>query len=127
MDSSEVRKLAKRSQKEHLEISFLRHWNLLFPNLPPPVRQFKVLNPNTGRHWKLDFYWAECSPPLCVELNGGSWIAGGHNTAQGQHKDYIRHNTLTRMGIRCLYFNTIACQNMADVVQEVAEILCSAE
>lgn len=124
MDAHEVKKLAKRSPKETLENSFLLHWTLLFPQLPPPVRQWKILNPATKRHWMLDFAWPEWK--LAVEIQGGSWVMGGHNTALGQQKDYIRHNYLTQNGWRCLYFNTPMLKHMADVVEQVAEVLCDA-
>jgi len=123
-NQDEVKQLAKRSQKETLENNFLSHWVLMFGNLPEPVRQYAVRNPHTGRDWKLDFCWA--SELLAVEIQGGSFIKGGHNTATGQAQDYIRHNTLTRMGWRTLFYNTIQCKHMADVVTEVAEVLCQA-
>ena len=124
-DQETVKKLAKRSDKEGLENSFLAHWVMLFPQLPPPVRQFKIRNPNTGRDWRLDFAWAE--ELLAVEIQGGAWTGGGHNTALGQQKDYIRHNHLTWKGWRVLYFNTPMLKHMADVVEEVAEVLCNAK
>jgi very-short-patch-repair endonuclease len=125
MDSDEVKRLAKRSQKEQLENNFASHWVLLFGNLPEPVRQHPVLNPETGRYWKLDFAWVP--EQLCVEIQGGSWTGGGHNTAMGQAKDYTRHNYLVRRGWRILYFNTPMLKHMAAVVTEVAEVLCNAK
>jgi len=123
--NTEVRELAKRSKKEELENAFHLHWVMMFGNLPEPVRQYPVLNPKTGRHWKLDF--AFVPEKICVEIQGGAWIKGGHTTALGQHSDYERHNALTRMGWRCLYFNSVATKHMAEVVEFVAEFLCSAE
>lgn len=123
--NTEVRELAKRSKKEELENNFHCHWVMMFGNLPEPVRQHPILNPKTNRHWKLDFAWPE--EKLAVEIQGGSFVRGGHNTAQGQHSDYERHNALVRMGWRILYFNTIACKHMESVVESVAEVLCSAE
>jgi len=125
MDSSEVRKLAKRSQKDRLENSFYAHWHLLYGNLPPPERQFPVLNPKTGRFYKLDFAFQ--TELLAVEISGGAWVQGSHNRAGGQAHDYERHNHLTRLGWRVLYYNTVQCKHMEDVVTEVAEILCSAK
>ena len=124
-DAATVQKLAKRSPKEELENSFRTHWTLLFGDLPMPVRQYPIRNHATGRDWKLDFAWVE--ERLAVEIQGGAWTGGGHNTAKGQHSDYCRHNELTRRGWRILYFNTIACKNMAEVVTDCAEILCAAE
>jgi very-short-patch-repair endonuclease len=125
MDASQVKQLAKRSQKETLENSFLTHWTLLFPQLPPPVRQHKVKNPKTGRDWRIDFAWPEWK--LGVEIQGGAWVGGGHNTALGQARDYERQNTLTRYGWRMLFFSTPMLKDMASAVEQVAEILCNAE
>lgn len=125
LSNTEVRQLAKRSKKDELENAFHLHWAMLYAQLPEPVRQYPVLNPKTGRNWKLDFAWPQ--EKLCVEIQGGSWIRGGHNTAQGQHSDYERHNALTRMGWRIFYFNSIAMKHPADVVEFVAEALCNAE
>jgi very-short-patch-repair endonuclease len=124
MDQDQVKQLAKRSQKETLENSFLTHWVLLFPTLPPPQRQYPVRNPVSGRDWKIDFAWAE--PKIGVEIQGGAWMkgGGGHTTAMGQARDYIRHNYLTKIGWRFLYFNTVQCKDMASVVELVADVLC---
>lgn len=121
----EVRAMAKVSKKTELEDAFYLHWQLMFPDLPMPVRQHPILNPKTNRHWKLDFAWPQ--EKLAVELQGGSFIRGGHNTAKGQHSDYERHNTLTKMGWRTLFFNTIGCKDMAAAVEFVAEVLTDAK
>lgn len=121
LDQKQVQQLAKRSPKEALENSFQAHWTLLFPQLPPPVRQHR---PIEGRKWAIDFAWVD--EKLACELAGGSWTGGGHNRALGQAKDYEKHNALTRAGWRVFYFNTPMLKHMADVVTEVAEALCNA-
>src|SRR4051812_32112066 len=100
LNQAQVRQLASSSEKQKLENSFAAHWALLYANLPEPVRQHPILNPKTNRHWKLDFAWVE--EKLAVEVQGGSFVRGGHNTAVGQASDYERHNALTRMGWRIL-------------------------
>jgi very-short-patch-repair endonuclease len=125
LSGQQVRQQASSSRKQKLENEFLSHWVLLHGNLPEPARQHPIRNPNTGRDWKLDFAWVQ--EKLAVEIQGGSYLAkGGHNTAAGQAKDYIRHNHLTRNGWRVLYFNTPMLKHMAAVVEEVAEVLCGA-
>ncbi len=125
MDADEVRRLAKRSPKEHLEMSFLRHWHLLFAQLPGPVRQY-VFCP--GRKWAFDFAWPDENIKLAVEIQGGAYMQrSGHNTASGQTKDYEKWRMAARLGWRVLPFSTVDMKHAADVVQEVAEILCKAE
>lgn len=120
----EVKALANRSQKETLENRFLATWVSEFPTLPLPVRQYKIRNPRTGRDFRLDFAWPDPGEMICVEIQGGSYVQGGHNTASGQARDYRRHNTLVRKGWRILYYNTEQLKHMEDVVTEVAEVLC---
>lgn len=120
-DQSQVKKLAKRSQKSTLENSFFAHWVMLFPNLPPPFRQHRF---HDTRRWLFDFAWPDSH--LAVELQGGSWIKGGHNTAIGQAADYEKHNEATRLGWRVLFYNTPMLKDMAGVVEQVAEVLCDA-
>ncbi len=123
MDQEQVKQLAKRSQKESLENKFLVYWTILYPQLPPPTRQHPILNPDTGRFWKIDFAWVP--DLLAVEIQGGSWLLkGGHNTALGQAKDYARQNHLIANGWRLLCYNTPMLKDMAAVVTNVAEVLC---
>lgn len=119
--STDVKKLAKRSQKETLENNFHAHWALMFGNLPEPVRQHKF---HPERKWRWDFAWPD--QKLAVEIQGGSWVGGGHNTGAGQAKDYEKLNAATRLGWRCLLYSTPMLKDMASVVEEVAEILCNA-
>ena len=109
------------SQKSSLEESFATHGRIMFPNLPPPVRQHR---PIEGRKWALDFSWPD--QLLGVELQGGSWSGGGHNRALGQAKDYEKANALTAAGWRCLFYSTPMLKDMALVVEEVAQVLCRA-
>lgn len=118
----EVKALARGSSKDRLEASFLAHWTTLFSKLPSPLRQHKF---HTDRKWAFDFAWPEWK--LAVELDGGSWIKGGHNTATGQARDYEKHNAAVRLGWRVLRFNTPMMKNMAEVVEYVAEVLTNAE
>ena len=122
LDQQQVKLLASSSQKQKLENSFMAHWVLLFPNLPEPVRQHKF---HPQRKWAFDFSFVE--DKLAIEIQGGSWQGGGHNTALGQAKDYEKHNAATKLGWRVLFFNTPMLKDMAAVVTEVAEVLCHAE
>lgn len=124
MDCSpkQVKQLAKRSKKEALENKFLGYWVALFPDLPPPVRQHKF---HPTRKWRWDFAWPEWK--LAVEIQGGSWVGGGHNTALGQANDYEKHNEAVRLGWRTLFFNTPMLKDMAAAVELAAEVLCEAQ
>jgi very-short-patch-repair endonuclease len=53
--------------------------------LPEPIRQFRFLPP---RRWRADFAWPERM--LLLEVDGGVFIAGGHNRGQAYTLDRER-------------------------------------
>jgi very-short-patch-repair endonuclease len=116
--------MAKNKSKPTLEDQFLEQWNKDFPKLPKPLRQYPVKNPKTGRFWKLDFSWPEWR--ISVEIQGGSFVGGRHNSGAGMARDYEKHNHLVQSGWRCLYFATGNLRDMEESVQVVAEVLCNA-
>ncbi len=116
---------AKSQKKAVLEDAFLAAWDKEFPQLPKPVRQFPVKNPKTGCSWKLDFSWPEWK--IAVEIQGGSFVRGGHNTAMGQASDYERHNYLTGRDWKVIYFSTPMLKDMQEAVTIAAEVLCNAK
>jgi very-short-patch-repair endonuclease len=110
-------------KKNDLELSFLNHWKLLAAplGLPDPVRQHKF---HPERRFRYDFCWVE--QKLAVEIDGGSFIRGGHNTAKGQHADNDKHNESVRLGWRVLRFNTQAMKSPVEVVEYVIGVMCHA-
>lgn len=123
MDSSEVRNLAKRSQKDRLENSFLTTWVLLYPNLPLPVRQYKFL---PDRKFLWDFAWVE--DLLAVEIQGGSFMAkSGHNTALGQARDCEKQRLAVAAGWRVLPYNSVDMKDVIACVEFTAQVLCDAK
>lgn len=54
-----------------------------------------------GRKWRFDIAWPDVK--LAIEVNGGLWIAGGHNRGAQMLKDWEKWNTATVMGWRLLY------------------------
>lgn len=122
LSQDEFKKLAKRSQKESLENKFLRTWTEEFSNLPPPVSQYRF---HDTRKWRFDFAWPEWK--LAVEIQGGTWSKGGHNTGYGITADYEKLRVAQRLGWKVLPYSTQDCKDMVQVVTEVAEILCGVE
>ena len=119
LTQEQVQSLAKRSQKETLENRFLATWVSEFPDLPVPERQVHF---HDKRRWRFDFAWVE--DKLAVEIQGGTWIKGGHNSGYGVTADYEKLRVAQRMGWRVLPYSTQDCKDMVRVVTEVAEILC---
>jgi hypothetical protein len=56
-----------------------------------------------GRKFRWDFWIAG---KVAVEVQGGTWIRGGHSRGAGQAKDFEKANLLTLRGTPCLYYTT---------------------
>ncbi len=127
LSQKQVRQLASSSQKQKLENDFLAHWNLMFPQLPAPKRQYAH---NPSRKWRWDFAWpldhAEYAGVL-VDIQGGTFIRGGHSRGVGQDKDYEKWNDAVVRLYKPLLFGTLAMKHPEDVVTFVAEVLCNAK
>lgn len=105
------------SNKSKHEISFLRHWKLLYPDLPEPVREHRF---HPTRKWRFDFGFPDLK--IAVELHGGG-NRGRHNTVAGMAKDLEKYNTATVAGWRCLAFNVVLLADMPAVCDWVAELV----
>jgi very-short-patch-repair endonuclease len=69
--------------------------------LPPFVTQFCFAPP---RRWRFDVAYP--AHKLAIELEGGTWINGFHNSGAGYEKDAIKYNTAAVMGWTVLRFTT---------------------
>ena len=67
--------------------------------LPPPNREFKAIE---GRRFRWDLAWPDQS--LLCEINGATWVKGGHSTGVGIARDYEKANLATLQGWRVLQF-----------------------
>lgn len=60
------------------------------------------------RRWRFDFVVTDPSArpmnKLAIEIDGGSWINGRHNTGSGSEKDREKFNEAARLGWRVLKF-----------------------
>jgi hypothetical protein len=105
-----------------LEDRFALAWRKRFPELPKPKRQHQFCE---GRKWKWPKY------KLAVEIQGGSFIFGGHNRGASQAKDFEKNNEAVRLGWRVLFFNAkmidhVGTGKIYECVQLTAEVLCNA-
>ncbi len=119
LSQEQVKSLASRSSKETLENKFLATWVSEFPELEVPQRQVHF---HDKRRWRFDFAFVD--DRLAVEIQGGTWIKGGHNSGYGVTADYEKLRAAQRLGWRVLPYSTVDCKDMVRVVTEVAEILC---
>jgi hypothetical protein len=122
MDGAEVKRQAKQGKKAALEQSFLTTWKLAYPTLPAPTLQYHF---HPERKWRFDFSWPDHGK-VAVEIQGGSFVQGGHNRGAQQAKDYEKQNAAVLLGWRVLHFNTKQMGNIIEVVDLVASVLTNA-
>ena len=87
-------KLKVRSEHEELfamqlRAAKLRGWEREVVFAPP-------------RRWRFDF--AHCIYRLAIEIEGGTWIQGRHQTGSGIAKDMEKYNAATLRGWRVFRF-----------------------
>lgn len=74
--------------------------------LPKPLTEFQAIE---GRKYRWDFAWLNLAGPvsdglgLLVEVQGGIWTKGGHNTGTGMLRDMEKNNAAVLEGWRVLY------------------------
>lgn len=82
----------------HLEDTLLAQIRLA--KLPEPIREFHAI---AGRRFRWDFCWTE-PYALLVEVQGGTWINGGHSRGAGVSRDCEKLNLATLSGWKVLAF-----------------------
>lgn len=119
---AQLASIKKQSQKDRLENKFLEAWRTLHPDMPEPVREHRF---HPVRKWKFDFAFPEVK--LAIELDGGSFMGGGHNRGAQQKKDQDKANVALSLGWRVLRFSTKHLSKPADVCDHVNRVLCGVE
>lgn len=73
-----------------------------------------------SRRWRFDF--AHRSSMLAVEVEGGMWIRGRHNRAEGYEKDNTKYNKAAILGWTVLRF-TPRQVNTGEALETIEEYL----
>lgn len=70
--------------------------------LPTPVFEWRF---HPERKWRFDIAWILPTVPtfLALEVEGGIWIAGGHNRGAQMKKDWEKRNAAAALGWRIIY------------------------
>ena len=69
-----------------------------------------------GRRWRWDFLVGN---DLAIEIQGGTWIRGGHSRGTGQRRDCGKMNAAVKAGYRPLAYTTemvLSGEAIADVL-----------
>jgi very-short-patch-repair endonuclease len=94
-----------KAKKSEAEILMWQHLNEL--KLDYPIEIFKEFRFHTVRKWRFDFAvfgLLGSHLQLAVEIDGGSWIQGRHNTGSGSEADREKFNFAAFAGYRVLKF-----------------------
>lgn len=109
----------KLSARKRLEHRFLAAFALARPQgVPEPVLEHRF---HQERKWRFDAAWPAIK--LAVEIQGGSFVGGGHNRGAQQAKDYEKLNEAQRMGWRVLQFGTKQLDDIAACVDVVLDVM----
>src|SRR5689334_14918313 len=66
------------------------------------VREYRF---DPKRRWRVDFYSAKAR--LCVEIEGGIWIQGGHTRGAGYAANVEKYNAIQCAGLRLLRYTSV--------------------
>lgn len=88
-------------RRRNINLEHLFYLSVLASNLPKPTLQFKAI---AGRDFAWDMGWP--AHMLLLEINGGTWIGGGHSTGAGQRRDSIKQNLAVLHGFKTMAITT---------------------
>jgi very-short-patch-repair endonuclease len=98
--------------------------HLLALEAPAYVRQHQVKFAGMRNPYRLDFAWVAVK--VCVEVQGGIWVAGAHNRPLGYIRDRKRINRLVINGWRVLEYTPDVVRS-GDAAAEIVKFLLSLE
>jgi very-short-patch-repair endonuclease len=101
----------------HLEDQFVMILRC-FKDIPPPAREHRF---HPTRRWRFDFAWVE--QRLAIEIEGGLWRGGRHQTATGYRADCEKYNAATLLGWRVLRLTDRDLANPRQVVDLIRQAL----
>lgn len=81
------------------------------------VRQYRAI---PTRKYLWDFAYPKAK--LLIEVNGGTFVKGGHSTGVGIRRDYEKLNAATVAGWRCLIFDGQMVRD-DEAVNVIADVL----
>ena len=80
-----------------MESSLERYFRTLWTQLGGPDYETEYRF-NTMRKWRFDVAWPDML--IAVELEGGTWMEGGHNRGQGYAANCAKYNAAALSGWR---------------------------
>ena len=103
------------------ELESLFAFTLKANGLPTPTREHMFAK-EIGRKWRFDFCYPE--KLVAIEIEGGVWVRGRHNTGSGFQADIEKYNAAQLLGWLLLrYTGDMIKRNPKKVVDEVKRAL----
>lgn len=75
--------------------------------LPAPTPEYTF---HPTRKWRYDYAWVD--KRVCLEVEGGVWMAGRHSRGAGMLKDMEKYNAAACLGWRVLKVTPKALQTL---------------
>ena len=89
-------------KKSELEKKWLGNFVLFGGNrYPEPLSEQTF---HESRKWRFDFCWPDNM--IAIEIQGGQWIKGGHNSGTGLQRDCEKFNAAQARGWKVFLFST---------------------
>ena len=108
--------------KSDLENQFLTLWKEQAAankmQVETPISEYTF---HPERKWRFDFAWPRFK--LAVEIDGGSFTRGRHNTGMGSHLDKNKKNAAAALGWRILSFDVRHLKEPEYVFETIIESL----
>ena len=106
-----------------LEEQFLACWRLMCRanRIDPvdPEREYQFAAP---RRWRFDFAWP--NQQVAIEMEGGTWTGGRHNTGAGMKNDMEKYNAAVATGWLVLRFTAAHLkQDPQGVFEQIVDCL----
>lgn len=115
-----------QSERKRLENMLWRR--LEEAGLPQPEKEYRWAR-SEGRMYRSDGFYREPIPTL-IEIDGGTWIGGGHTRGSAYEHDRQRDNLAALLGLRMLRFTKqmIASGEAVETIRRaLTPALCDSE
>lgn len=87
-------------------------------HVPPPAREHRF---HPKRRWRFDFAWPDLK--VAVEVEGGIWRGGRHQTPSGYRADCEKYNAATLLGWRVLRLTDQDLSNPQQTIDLLWQVL----
>lgn len=103
---------SKVKKESHYELSFLRQIRQKLPDIIPQLEgQYK---PFDGRKYAYDFAIPDLK--ILIDIQGGTWVNGRHNRAQGMNGDCEKNNLAQFDGYSTFIFTGDQVKNGSAII-----------